>query len=95
MSRLQELGPFESKFFEVEGEGWKQSKYDIVIAGLGWISVTGSGMARLKITVPHGTSVSMRPALLPFEASYSTATFTGGRLLKKSGKAGNTYGWRA
>lgn len=96
LERLKELGPFESKYFDVEGEGWKQSKYDIVIAGLGWVSVTGSGMATLKVTVPVGTSVAMRPSLLPFEASHSTAKFTGGRLLKTSGKSkGSAYGWRA
>lgn len=40
--RLAELGPFESHEFEIQGEGWKTSCVDIVISGLGWISVTGA-----------------------------------------------------
>jgi hypothetical protein len=67
-----------------------------VIAGLGWISITGPGILRIKVTVPEGTSVGLRTPLLPFEAQHSTVKFSGGRLQKKSKKNGEkAYGWRA
>lgn len=94
--RLEALGPFESQDFEIEGDGWKHSISDIVIAGLGWVAITGSGRCKVRVTVPVGTGVTLRPSLLPFEASHSTAKFTGGRIEKKSRKSGSkTYGWRA
>jgi hypothetical protein len=83
-------------FLQIQGDGWKKGAADIVIAGLGWIMITGSGLARVKVTVPVGTSVAIRSALMPFEATYTTAKFTGGKLLKKSGRSSsNDYGWRA
>lgn len=99
VERYRELGPFESKTFDIEGDSWKKSNTDIVIAGLGWISVTGPGIAKVKVTIPKGTKLGTRPALLPFDATFTTAKFTGGRLLKKSKRIGpnatKSYGWRA
>jgi ribosome biogenesis GTPase A len=99
LERWKELGPFENIDFEVEGSSWKESSTDIVIAGLGWVSVTGPGKASIRVSVPAGTSVRMRPPLLPFEATYTTAKFSGGRIIKKSKKVGpnkvKQYGWRA
>ena len=96
VERLAELGPFESKEFEIEGDSWKKSLNDIVIAGLGWVAITGTGVCRVKVTVPVGTSVGLRSSLMPFEASHSTVKFTGGRIEKKSRRTGSKgYGWRA
>ena len=68
----------------------------IVIAGLGWVSITGAGPCVIKVTAPAGTSISEREPLLPYEASHSTAKFTGGKIMKKSRKQGKqSYGWRA
>lgn len=85
---------------QVSGESWRKSETDIVIAGLGWVSITGTGTAVVKVTVPEGTAVDTRPALLPYEAPSTAVRFTGGRLLrrtKKSKGAGQVkgYGWRA
>ena len=65
--------------------------------GSGWVTITGAGRCQVKVTVPHDVEVALRPALLPYEASHSTAKFTGGRLTKKSRKPGDapSYGWRA
>lgn len=68
----------------MEGDSWKKSNHDIVIAGLGWVAVTGPGMCKVRVTVPEGTAVDVRPSLLPFEAMSTTVKFTGGRLLRKS-----------
>jgi hypothetical protein len=95
---VQALGPFETVEFTLQNDSWKKSNNDIVIAGLGWISITGTGECKVSVTVPKGTSVDIRRALLPYEASHSTVSFTGGKLLKKSrkpGSAGKAYGWRA
>mmetsp|Transcript_15461 Transcript_15461/g.25871 ORF Transcript_15461/g.25871 Transcript_15461/m.25871 type:complete len:949 (-) Transcript_15461:68-2914(-) len=90
--RLAELGPFVSEEFEIDGEGWRKSGGDIVIAGLGWVSVTGVGVARVRITVPEGTTMDLRPALLPYEAPHTTVKFTGGRLARKSSGGGSAGG---
>jgi 30S ribosome assembly GTPase len=42
IQRVEELGPYESVEFDLEGEGWKKSVHDIVIAGLGWVAITGA-----------------------------------------------------
>lgn len=68
---------------------------DIVIPGLGWIAVTGVGSVKVRVTAPQATEVTLRPALLPYEAKHTTARFTGGRLEKKSRKQEKSYGWRA
>ena len=85
-SRIEEIGPYEDIEFVIEGKGWKSSSADIVIAGLGWISVTGAGLCKVKISVPVGTCVSIRPALMPFEALHSRAIFTGGKVSKRGRK---------
>ena len=85
-SRIKEIGPYEEREINVSGKGWKSSASDIVIAGLGWISITGAGPCKVKITVPVGTSVYVRPALMPFEVYRTTATFTGGKFRKRGRK---------
>ena len=81
----------------MEGEGWLKSSSDIVIAGLGWVAVTGVGPLKVRVTVPNGTAVGVREALLPFESGRSTATFTGGRILQRTNRrsARSTAGWKA
>lgn len=67
-----------------------------MIAGLGWISVTGPGVAHVRVTAPAGAGVTLRPSLLPFEATETTVKYTGGKLARKSKKGGGKgYGWRA
>jgi len=86
IERLSDLGVFKESTFVVEGEGWRKAGTDVVIAGLGWVSVTGSGDCRIRVRAPEGTKVDIRPALLPYEASRSTASFSGGRLVQKKSK---------
>ena len=73
-------------FEQIVGDGWKQSSTDIIIPGIGWIAVTGAGIAHVRITAPVGTKVSTRSSILPFEAKFSTAKFTGNKMLKNSSK---------
>jgi hypothetical protein len=36
------IGPFKDNYFEIEGDEWKKASTDVVIAGLGWISIKGT-----------------------------------------------------
>jgi len=98
-TRRDELGPYESHDCDVEGKSWYESECDLVVAGLGWVSITGTGKCKIRVTAPRGTVVSQRPALLPFESTGSTAKFSGGRIVRKARGKGKgvqkSYGWRA
>jgi len=65
----------------IHGQGWETAAVDVVLSGLGWFSVTGSGSCRLRIVAPRGILVTTRDPLLPFESRYSRAKFTGGKVL--------------
>jgi hypothetical protein len=47
-------------------------------------SVTGVGMAKLRVSVPKGIGISVHPPIMPFDVWESTARFTGGRAVRKS-----------
>jgi len=68
--------------FQIVGEGWDKSSHDVVLAGLGWFTITGSGPCTVRVVAPEGVFVALRSPLLPFEAKHSTAKFSGGRILK-------------
>lgn len=84
--RLSQLGEFESHEVDIEGAGWKEAAADITLRGLGWVAVTGSGSAKVKISVPKGIGVSVRPPLMPYDIWEVTAKYTGSRAVRKSGK---------
>lgn len=85
--RLQEIGEFEYHEIDVQGEGWKQAAADITLRGLGWVAVTGAGVAKVRIGVPKGIGITVRPPLMPFDVWEATAKYTGGRAVRKSGKS--------
>jgi 30S ribosome assembly GTPase len=90
--RMAQLGEFETHVIDVEGTGWKEAAADISLTGLGWVSVTGAGTATVKISVPKGVGVTLRPPLMPFDVWDSTARYTGSRSVRKSTKT--KYGKR-
>lgn len=63
-----------------------QAAADVVIAGLGWVSVTGAGPVTLRVWAPRGVLVMAREPLLPYESWETTAKFTGGATVKKGRK---------
>jgi ribosome biogenesis GTPase A len=65
------------KTFALQGAGWMQSAQDIVIPGLGWVSVTGCGPVSFDVYTPVGLTPTIRPPLLPFETRRSTKRFHG------------------
>jgi 30S ribosome assembly GTPase len=90
--RLAELGDFEEHVIDVDGVGWKESAADIALTGLGWVAVTGAGTATVKVSVPKGIGVSLRPPLMPFDVWETTARYTGSKAVRKSTK--KSYGKR-
>jgi len=84
--RIAEIGEFEYHDVEIEGAGWKEAAADISLRGLGWVAVTGAGVAKVRISVPKGIGFAVRPPLMPFDIWESTAKYTGGRAVRKSTK---------
>eukprot|EP00928_Gymnodinium_smaydae_P063155 TRINITY_DN46825_c0_g1_i1.p1 TRINITY_DN46825_c0_g1~~TRINITY_DN46825_c0_g1_i1.p1 ORF type:complete len:711 (+),score=150.98 TRINITY_DN46825_c0_g1_i1:58-2133(+) len=62
------LGPLVRHRVEVFGSS-DRAWDDIVIAGLGWIAISGFGTKELDVWVPKGVKVFRRPSLLPQEVS--------------------------
>jgi 30S ribosome assembly GTPase len=85
--RMEQIGEFESHVVEVQGAGWKEAAADISLTGLGWIAVTGAGSAQIKISVPKGVGVSVRPPLMPFDIWEVAASYTGAKAVRKSSKS--------
>ena len=85
--RLAELGTFVEQTFTVRGRGWDEVATDIVLPGLGWISVVGSGECTISVAVPQGVVVSSREPMLSGAEHYRTTgvKFTGTRLTTKRG----------
>jgi hypothetical protein len=84
--RLDQLGEMEEHLIRVDGAGWKEAAADISLTGLGWVTVTGAGGATVKVSVPKGIAVSLRPPLMPYDVWETTAKFTGARAVRKSTK---------
>ena len=84
--RMRQWGDFESHVVDVEGNGWKEAAADITLTGLGWVAVTGAGTAKIRISVPKGIGVTLRPPLMPFDLRDSTARYTGGRAVRRTTK---------
>lgn len=84
--RMAQIGEFESHIFDIEGSGWKEAAADITLTGLGWVAVTGAGTAKIKLSVPKGIGVTVRPPLMPFDVWEVASKYTGGRATRKVGK---------
>ncbi len=84
--RLQEIGDFESHVVSIDGVGWREAAADISLSGLGWVAVTGAGSVKVKISVPKGIGLSIRPPLMPFDIWEVAAKYTGSKAIRKSTK---------
>lgn len=58
----------ETHYIENDDGNWQKACTDIVFSGLGWISVTLKGTAKVKTFYPEGCAVGQRPPLMPFES---------------------------
>mmetsp|Transcript_140658 Transcript_140658/g.448564 ORF Transcript_140658/g.448564 Transcript_140658/m.448564 type:complete len:620 (+) Transcript_140658:76-1935(+) len=70
---VSKLGPLVRHRVEVFGSS-DRAWDDIVIAGIGWVAVSGFGTKELDIWVPKGVKVFRRPSLLPHEMKHEGVT---------------------
>ena len=87
--RLEAMGEFEEHVFEIDGRGWDEAAVDVVIPGLGWVSVTGSGSCTVSVEAPRPTAVVTREPLVAVpirETRKTLVKFTGSKLTNKRGK---------
>ena len=81
LERLEELGEFVEQEFHVRGRGWNEAAVDLVLPGLGWVAVSGSGDCTVGVSLPRGVSALAREPLVPHEnKKKSYAKFTGAKL---------------
>jgi hypothetical protein len=85
--RMDQIGEFESHVFDIDGSGWKEAAADITLTGLGWVAVTGAGTVKVKLSVPKGIGVSVRPPLMPFDVWEVASKYTGSRGTRKVTKS--------
>jgi hypothetical protein len=83
---MAQLAELDTHIIDIEGAGWKEAAADISLTGLGWVAVTGAGSVKVKISVPKGIGISVRPPLMPFDMWEVAAKYTGSRAVRKSGK---------
>mmetsp|Transcript_12802 Transcript_12802/g.19475 ORF Transcript_12802/g.19475 Transcript_12802/m.19475 type:complete len:98 (+) Transcript_12802:235-528(+) len=86
---MDQMGGFDEHVVDIDCDGWKVAAADIAIRGLGWISVTGVGTATVKISVPKGIGVSVRPPLMPYDVWEVASKYTGGKAIRKVSKNKN------
>ena len=70
-------------------EGPRLAAVDVVIPGLGWVSVTGSGSCTVSVEAPRPTAVVTREPLVAVpirETRKTLVKFTGSKLTNKRGK---------
>lgn len=84
--RMEQIGEFETHDINIEGTGWKEAAADITLRGLGWVAVTGPGTAKVRVSVPKGIGISVRPPLMPMDVWSVASKYTGGRAIRKGGK---------
>ena len=86
LEKREESWEWETHDVDIEGSGWKEASADISLCGLGWVAVTGPGIARVRVTVPKGIGVAVRPPLMPFDIWKVASRYTGGRAVRKTPK---------
>lgn len=80
MEELMALGKFEEQVFEVEGRGWNEAAVDLVLPGLGWVAVTGSGSCTISVELPGGIQAISREPLIEGNTRKTMAKFTGSKI---------------
>mmetsp|Transcript_44794 Transcript_44794/g.105494 ORF Transcript_44794/g.105494 Transcript_44794/m.105494 type:complete len:311 (-) Transcript_44794:169-1101(-) len=76
-SRLDEIGPLFETEINSYGLSWDRACTDVVLAGLGWVALTGLGDVTVRVLAPEGVGVMQREPLMPFEARTSTESYKG------------------
>ncbi|XP_042391109.1 GTP-binding protein BRASSINAZOLE INSENSITIVE PALE GREEN 2, chloroplastic-like [Zingiber officinale] len=88
--RVQELGKWLRKEFNVTGESWDRSSVDIAVAGLGWCAIALKGEALLGIWTYDGIDVLQRSSLIAERATiFEEAGFTHSKIVFKADSEAN------
>lgn len=67
-----------SREFSLPLRGWEDAAVDLVFPGIGWVGVTGSGTASVRVFPARGGSVFLREPLMPYESAATSRRFTSG-----------------
>ena len=84
--RLAELGVLKEQSIHVTGRGWDEVGIDIVLPGLGWVAVTGSGSCTVQVSLPDPIIAFTREPLLAQDNWRKTSVkSSGGKLVNSRG----------
>lgn len=83
--RVQELGNWVRREFQVSGNSWESSSVDIAAAGLGWFAIGLKGDAVLGAWTYEGVDVVLRNSLIPYRShTFEVAGFTVSKIVSQS-----------
>ncbi|KAK4440461.1 GTP-binding protein BRASSINAZOLE INSENSITIVE PALE GREEN 2, chloroplastic [Sesamum alatum] len=87
-ARVDVLGKWVKKQFQVTGNWWDSSSMDIAAAGLGWFAIGLKGEAVLGVWTYDGVDVIVRNALLPQRShKFEVAGFTVSEIVSRADRA--------
>ncbi|KAE9620283.1 putative nitric-oxide synthase (NADPH) [Lupinus albus] len=90
VKRVQELGKWVRKEFNVSGNSWESSSVDIAAAGLGWFAIGLKGDAVLGVWTYEGVDVVARNCLIPYRSNtFEVAGFTVSKIVSQSDQSLN------
>ena len=83
--RLCELGDFDETSFTIRGRGWDEAAVDVVLPGLGWVAITGSGECDLGVSLPKPVVPILREPLVLSEGERGIKGTLKGNYVKFTG----------
>lgn len=90
VERVDALGKWERKEFQVSGDSWDFSSVDIAAAGLGWFSVGIKGEAVLGVWTYDGVDVVLRNPLIRHRSqTFEVQGFTVSKVVSEADKVAN------
>ncbi|GAB2213671.1 hypothetical protein Droror1_Dr00017984 [Drosera rotundifolia] len=88
--RVEELGKWVRREFQVIGNSWESSSVHVAAAGIGWYAIALKGKAVLGVWTYDGIEVVRRNALLPNMSHYfEEAGFTVSKIVSQADQALN------
>ncbi|EPS64719.1 hypothetical protein M569_10062 [Genlisea aurea] len=86
--RVEEMGKWVKKEFDIKGERWDSSSVDVAVAGVGWFAIGLKGGCRVSVWTYEGVDVVARNSLLPQRSNrFEVAGFTVNEIVSKADRA--------
>ena len=63
--------------YTIDGRGWNESCDDIVLPGIGWISLTGAGTCKVRVQMCGELQSHRREPIMPYDGRMNLHRFTG------------------